>query len=563
MDGPRRSARARGSTPGASAVMVERSEDGGWGDPGGSAGGGRGARPPRGIDPRGSRSPRRRSPSPTPGIALGALGPRAPPALAPGRLGRDHRPSAGKTTTKELIRAALLALRGGRPTHRRRLAQQRDRRCRWTVLGLRAFPRVRPWSRWGMPPAPGRSSTLTRISPSPTLAVVVNARQPPHIELLGSNRRDRRPPRPRYLARPARGRHESFRPAGGTTGLAALATLHRPDAPAAQRFGEPRRPDVELVRLPRRTDAGSDLEISVAGRRPPAATSGLVGKAPPAIDACAALAAAIAAAPPTSGPTATRSAGVSELNAGDSGGCLRGLGHARPPANARRENRRGRRPQADRRLLQRPTRRRWPPRCARARRARPTGPEHGTPGSGASGHGHGAGPGAPAPRADRGRGDRRHAGARRPTPPRAHPRDRRGSPPRAPRQRRRASARSPRGRRRVRGAASSPPDPGRTRRPAAPWPRTRPRRLESCSRRRGGMRLERVASTSSRRPRPARAGGGPGATTEATTEETDLIAVPPAVRWPPATGSAWLRVFRYTSEPDSCWPRSPRCCCRS
>jgi len=304
--------------------------------------------------------------------------------IALGALAREHRRrwpgrlvaitgSAGKTTTKELIRAAL-ALAG--PTHTADGSLNNETGVPLTVLGLRAFHAFGVVE-MGMRGA-RQIEYLTRIA-EPDVAVVVNAGTA-HIELLGSTDAIAAAKAEIWLGLREGG--TIIRPAGDDR-LAALATLHRPDA-LQLTFGE-RDADVELVGY-RPTDAGSDLEISVAGRRH-RLHLGLVGKHA-AIDACAALAAAIAAAHHvrTDGYSVS---GVSELNA-VIGRLLRGLGHARPPAM------RGEIVEVAGRKLIVDCYNANPASMAAALRAlaeRAHGPEHGTPGSG-----HGADPGPP-PRA--------------------------------------------------------------------------------------------------------------------------------------------------------------------
>ncbi len=338
---------------GASAVMIERGETGG-GDPHGEV-----AAPAITVaDTR---------------IALGALA-REHRRRWPGRLVAITG-SAGKTTTKELIRAAL-ALAG--PTHTAEGSLNNETGVPLTVLGLRAFHAFGVVE-MGMRGA-GQIEYLTRIA-EPDVAVVINAGTA-HIELLGSTDAITAAKAEIWLGLREGG--TIVRPAGDDR-LAALATLHRPDA-LQLTFGE-RDADVELVGY-RATDAGSDLEISVAGRRH-RLHLGLVGKHA-AIDACAALAAAIAAAHHvrTDGYSVS---GVSELNA-VIGRLLRGLGHARPPAM------RGEIVEVAGRKLIVDCYNANPASMAAALRAlaeRAHGPEHGTPGSG---RGHGPGPG-PQPRA--------------------------------------------------------------------------------------------------------------------------------------------------------------------
>ncbi|HEX3477154.1 MAG TPA: UDP-N-acetylmuramoyl-L-alanyl-D-glutamate--2,6-diaminopimelate ligase [Kofleriaceae bacterium] len=295
---------------GAAAVMVERSETGG-GDPDGSAGGA-GGKAPRGIEQAVDVD--------APAITV------ADTRIALGALAREHRRrwpgrlvaitgSAGKTTTKELVRAAL-ALAG--PTHTADGSLNNETGVPLTVLGLRAFHAFGVVE-MGMRGA-GQIEYLTRIA-EPDVAVVLNAGTA-HIELLGSTDAIAAAKAEIWLGLRAGG--TIVRPAGDDR-LAAWATRHRPDA-LQLTFGE-RDADIELVGY-RATDEGSDLEISVAGRRH-RLRLGLVGKHA-ALDACAALAAAIAAAHQvrTDGYSVS---GVTELIAVIDR-LIRGLRHARPAA---------------------------------------------------------------------------------------------------------------------------------------------------------------------------------------------------------------------------------------
>jgi murE/murF fusion protein len=306
--------------------------------------------------------------------------------IALGALAREHRRrwpgqlvaitgSAGKTTTKELTRAAL-ALAG--PTHTADGSLNNETGVPLTVLGLRAFHAFGVVE-MGMR-GTGQIEYLTRIA-EPDVAVVVNAGTA-HIELLGSTDAVAAAKAEIWLGLREGG--TIVRPADDDR-LAAWATLHRPDA-LQLTFGE-RDADVELVGY-RATDAGSDLEISVAGRRH-RLHLGLVGKHA-ALDACAALAAAIAAAHHvrTDGYSVS---GISELNAVIHR-LLLGLGHARPAAL------RGEIVEVAGRKLIVDCYNANPASMAAALRAlaeRAHGPEHGPP---APGRGHGAGP-APHPTA--------------------------------------------------------------------------------------------------------------------------------------------------------------------
>jgi murE/murF fusion protein len=232
--------------------------------------------------------------------------------LALGRLAHAHRRrwagrliavtgSAGKTTTKELTRAAL-GLVG--PTHAAEGSLNNETGVPLTVLGLRDdhdFAVVEMGMR-GL----GQIQYLTEIA-EPDVALVVNAGTA-HIELLGS------------VDAIAVAKAEiwlGLRP-GGTVvrpvfddRLTVLAKRHRPDARHLT-FGDAGdlHPDIGLVSY-QPTPTGGDLVIDVLGTHHPLVL-GLVGRHA-AIDACAAIAAAIAAGAPV------------EL-------ALRGLAHARPPS---------------------------------------------------------------------------------------------------------------------------------------------------------------------------------------------------------------------------------------
>ncbi|HEY0191051.1 MAG TPA: UDP-N-acetylmuramoyl-tripeptide--D-alanyl-D-alanine ligase, partial [Kofleriaceae bacterium] len=233
--------------------------------------------------------------------------------LALGRLAHAHRGcwtgalvaitgSAGKTTTKELTRAAL-ALAG--PTHAAEGSLNNETGVPLTVLGLRAYHDYGVLE-MGMRGA-GQIEYLTRLA-EPDVAVVINAGTA-HLELLGSTDAIAAAKAEIWLG---------LRP-GGTivrpiddARLAAHARRHRPDARQLT-FGEPGpdgEPDVALTGYTP-TRAGGELTLRVLGAAH-ALTLSLVGKHA-AIDACCALAAALAAGAPV------------EL-------ALRGLAHARPPA---------------------------------------------------------------------------------------------------------------------------------------------------------------------------------------------------------------------------------------
>ncbi|HET7499977.1 MAG TPA: UDP-N-acetylmuramoyl-L-alanyl-D-glutamate--2,6-diaminopimelate ligase [Kofleriaceae bacterium] len=206
--------------------------------------------------------------------------------------------SAGKTTTKELVRAAL-ALAG--PAHAAEGSLNNETGVPLTVLGLRAF-HAYGVVEMGMRGA-GQIEYLTRIA-EPDVAVVVNAGTA-HIELLGSTDAIAAAKAEIWLGLAEGG--TIVRPADDDR-LARLARAHRPSARHVT-FGEAGA-DVALASY-RPIDAGGALELSVFGQAHPLVL-GLVGKHA-AIDACAALAAALAAGVPV------------DL-------ALRGLSHARPPA---------------------------------------------------------------------------------------------------------------------------------------------------------------------------------------------------------------------------------------
>jgi murE/murF fusion protein len=229
--------------------------------------------------------------------------------------------SAGKTTTKELVRAAL-ALAG--PTHASEGSLNNETGVPLTLLGLRAF-HAYGVVEMGMRGA-GQIEYLTRIA-EPDVAVVINAGSA-HIELLGSTDAIAQAKAEIWLG--LRDHGTLVRPAGDDR-LAALARRHRPGARHIT-FGE-RGADVALAgyrpidarsealrgagpaitdgQVPRGIAAGGELALDVFGRRHHLVL-GLVGKHA-ALDACCALAAAHAA-------------GASVEDA------LRGLARARPPA---------------------------------------------------------------------------------------------------------------------------------------------------------------------------------------------------------------------------------------
>ena len=245
--------------------------------------------------------------------------------LALGALARAHRRrwrgrliaitgSSGKTTTKELTRAAL-ALLG--PTHAADGSLNNESGVPLTVLSLRdvhAFGVIE----MGMRGA-GQIEYLTRIA-EPDVAVVVNAGTA-HIELLGSTDAIAAAKAEIWLG--LRDGGTIVRPAGDDR-LAAWATRHRPDARQLT-FGEAGA-DVAVIGY-RPTDTGGELELEVLGRRR-RLTLGLVGKHA-ALDACAALAAALAAA---GGADAAGHAATDATTDAMIDHALRGLARARPAA---------------------------------------------------------------------------------------------------------------------------------------------------------------------------------------------------------------------------------------
>ncbi|NVB80238.1 MAG: UDP-N-acetylmuramoyl-L-alanyl-D-glutamate--2,6-diaminopimelate ligase [Kofleriaceae bacterium] len=230
--------------------------------------------------------------------------------IALGKIARAHRRawanklvaitgSAGKTTTKELTRAALAATG---TTHAAEGSLNNETGVPLTLLGLHLFHQfgVVEMGMRGM----GQIEYLTKIA-EPDVAVVVNAGTA-HIELLGSTDK---------IAEAKGEIWMGLRP-GGTVvrpfddlRLEHWSRLH---APAARHvtFGEVEGADVRLVKYTP-TDAGGIVEIDAFGELRTLQLQ-LVGKHA-AIDACAALAAAHAA-------------GASVDQA------LAGLARARPPA---------------------------------------------------------------------------------------------------------------------------------------------------------------------------------------------------------------------------------------
>ncbi|MGN6106611.1 MAG: UDP-N-acetylmuramoyl-L-alanyl-D-glutamate--2,6-diaminopimelate ligase [Kofleriaceae bacterium] len=188
--------------------------------------------------------------------------------------------SAGKTTTKELTRAALAA---AAPTHSLAGSMNNETGVPLTLLGLRAFHAygVVEMGMRGL----GQIEYLTRIA-EPDVAVVVNAGTA-HIELLGSTDAIAQAKGEIWLG--LRDGGTIVRPSDDDR-LAHWARTHRPDARQIT-FGE-RDADVRLVDYAP-LDAGGRLVLEVFGARHELVL-GLVGRHA-AIDACAALAAAHAA----------------------------------------------------------------------------------------------------------------------------------------------------------------------------------------------------------------------------------------------------------------------------
>ncbi|HET9623844.1 MAG TPA: UDP-N-acetylmuramoyl-L-alanyl-D-glutamate--2,6-diaminopimelate ligase, partial [Kofleriaceae bacterium] len=229
-----------------------------------------------------------------------------------GRLAHAHRRrwpgtliaitgSAGKTTTKDLTRAALRLVG---PTHGTDGSLNNETGLPLSVLGLRAYHEyaVVEMGMRGL----GQIEYLTKIA-EPDVALVINAGTA-HIELLGSTDAIAVAKSEIWLGLRPGG--TVVRPADDDR-LAGHARRHRPDARQLT-FGEAgaRRPDVALVDY-RPTPSGGALVINALGTRRELAL-GLVGRHA-AIDACAALAAALAAG--------------ADLDL-----ALHGLAHARPPA---------------------------------------------------------------------------------------------------------------------------------------------------------------------------------------------------------------------------------------
>jgi len=210
-----------------------------------------------------------------------------------GALAREHRRrwagklvavtgSAGKTTTKDLIREALAA---AGPTHAAAGSLNNETGLPLAVLGLRAFHAFGVVE-MGMR-GPGQIEYLARIA-EPDVAVVVNAGTA-HIELLGSTDAIAEAKAEIWLG--LRDGGAIVRPAGDER-LERWARAHRPDARQLT-FGEGDA-DVRLVGYaPGAGTGASRLVLEAFGARHELALR-LVGRHA-AIDACAALAAAHAA----------------------------------------------------------------------------------------------------------------------------------------------------------------------------------------------------------------------------------------------------------------------------
>ncbi|MDB4961519.1 MAG: UDP-N-acetylmuramyl-tripeptide synthetase [Myxococcales bacterium] len=233
--------------------------------------------------------------------------------IALGKIARHHRRawtlegkkiigitgSAGKTTTKELTRAALAA---AGPTLAAEGSLNNETGVPLTLLGLRLFHHYGVIE-MGMRGA-GQIEYLTRIA-EPDVAVVVNAGSA-HIELLGSTDAIARAKAEIWLG--LRDGGTIVRPADDER-LGVLARTHRPKARHVT-FGEIDAADVRLVEY-KPLDAGGTLLLDVFGARRELQLQ-LLGRHA-AIDACAAIAAAHAAG-----------ASIDEA--------LSGLTRARPPS---------------------------------------------------------------------------------------------------------------------------------------------------------------------------------------------------------------------------------------
>ena len=188
--------------------------------------------------------------------------------------------SAGKTTTKELIRSALSAVG---PTHGADGSLNNETGVPLTLLGLRPFHQFGVVE-MGMR-GKGQIAHLTKLA-EPDVAVVVNAGTA-HIELLGSTDAIAEAKSEIWLG--LRDGGTIVRPVDDPR-LEAHARTHRPRARHVT-FGD-NLGDVSLLEYTPH-DAGSTIVIDAFGTRYPLELH-LVGKHV-AIDACAALAAAHAA----------------------------------------------------------------------------------------------------------------------------------------------------------------------------------------------------------------------------------------------------------------------------
>jgi murE/murF fusion protein len=189
--------------------------------------------------------------------------------------------SAGKTTTKELTRAALTA---AGPTLAAEGSLNNETGVPLTLLALRSFHRYGVVE-MGMR-GTGQIEYLTKIA-EPDVAVVVNAGTA-HIELLGSTDAIAKAKAEIWLGLREAG--TIVRPSDDER-LARWAREHRPASVRHVTFGEVDA-DVRLVSYAP-LDAGGQLVLDVFGQRHELVL-GLVGKHA-ALDACAALAAAHAA----------------------------------------------------------------------------------------------------------------------------------------------------------------------------------------------------------------------------------------------------------------------------
>jgi len=224
-------------------------------------------------------------------VAADGLGTRA----ALGLLGQDQRRrwrgdnrliaitgSAGKTTTKELTRSALAAAAA---THAPAGSLNNETGVPLTLLGLRPFHRYAVIE-MGMRGA-GQIEHLTRLA-EPDVAVVVNAGTA-HIELLGSTDAIAAAKGEIFLGLSASG--TAVYPADDDR-LARWARTHAPKGRALT-FGDAPDADVRLVDYKATGPDGADLRIDALGARRDLHLA-LIGRHN-AVDACCALAAALAA----------------------------------------------------------------------------------------------------------------------------------------------------------------------------------------------------------------------------------------------------------------------------